>query len=109
MRFNLTVILVGLFLFVQAQQPVRLTMQQVIDLAQSDAPDVLLAETRYSQAYWLFKSYRADLKPQLNLFGTLPNLTRAIESVVQPNGTEQFIQRANFSGNLGLTLQQAIP
>ena len=109
MRFNLTVILVGLFLVVQAQQPVRLTMQQVIDLAQSDAPDVLLAETRYSQAYWLFKSYRADLKPQLNLFGTLPNLTRAIESVVQPNGTEQFIQRANFSGNLGLTLQQAIP
>ena len=50
MRFNLTVILVGLFLVVQAQQPVRLTMQQVIDLAQSDAPDVLLAETRYSQA-----------------------------------------------------------
>ena len=109
MRFNLTVILVGLFLVVQAQQPVRLTMQQVIDLAQSDAPDVLLAETRYSQAYWMFKSYRADLKPQLNLLGTLPNLSRAIELVVQPTGPGQFIQRANFSGNLGLTLQQAIP
>lgn len=109
MRVIYTLVLVCVFYYSDAQQSVRLTMQQVIDLAQSDAPDVLLAETRYSQAYWLFKSYRADLKPQLNLFGTFPSLTRAIESVVQPNGAEQFIQRANFSGNLGLTLQQAIP
>ena len=110
MRFTLTLVLFfGLLMSGSGQESVRLTMQQVIDLAQSDAPDVLLAETRYSQAYWQFKSYRADLKPQLNLFGTLPNLNRAIESVVQPNGTAQFIQRANFSNNVGLTLQQVIP
>ena len=85
-----------------------LTLSEVIALAQSDAPDVLIAKTRMTNRYWRYQSFLADYKPQLSLEATLPNLNRSIIPVVQPNGSIAFRQQAVMTNALELRLQQRI-
>ncbi len=86
-----------------------LNLQEVVALAQSDAPDALLAETRMKNRYWSYQSTMADFKPAITLDGQLPNLNRSIQPVTQPNGKDIFLQRSQMSNNLGLSLQQQVP
>lgn len=86
----------------------RLSLPEVVALAQSDAPNALLAETRMRNGYWAYQSSLADFKPAILLDGTLPNLNRSIEPITQPDGSEIFKQRAQMRNNLNLSLQQQI-
>ncbi|MFN7115692.1 MAG: TolC family protein [Saprospiraceae bacterium] len=93
-----------------AQEPevYRLTLDEVVQLAQSDAPDVQLAKTRLSNFYWQFQSFKADYKPIIGFNATLPNLNRSIQPITLPSGTVSFIQQSFMQNNVGLALQQDI-
>ena len=83
-------------------------LEEIIALAQSDAPDVLLSQTRMKNRYWAYQSVLADFKPAINFVGELPDLNRSIDIITQPNGTDIFLQRAQMRNRLGLTLTQQI-
>ncbi len=93
-----------------AQEPewYRLTLEEVVQIAQSDAPDVQLAKTRLSNRFWSYQSFLADYKPLINLSATLPNLNRSINAIILPDGGEAFIQRSLMSNQVGISLQQDI-
>ena len=80
----------------------ELDLSEVITLAQSDAPTVLIAQTRLSNRYWRYQSFLADYKPQIDLEATLPNLNRSIDRITIPDGTDIFVQRSLISNSLGL-------
>ncbi len=86
----------------------QLNLPQIIELAQSDAPDVLLAKTRFTNNYWRYQSHLANYKPQIDLNSTLPNLNRSIDEIILPNGSAAFVERALMSTSLGLSLRQDI-
>ena len=92
-----------------SQQEIALDLKKVIQLAQSDAPEALLAETRLSNSSWRYQSFIADYKPRLDLFATLPDLNRSIESITLPDGTDKFLNRSLLRGSATLTLRQDIP
>ena len=94
---------------ISGQQSVSLDLEKVIELAQSDAPDALLAETRLSNSSWRYQSFIADYKPLLDLFATIPNLNRSIEAITLPDGTDRFLNRSLLNGSATLTLRQDIP
>ncbi len=99
-----------LILQVKAQdRNYSLDLFQVITLAQSDAPDALLAETRFTNASWRYKSYLANYKPQLDLGATIPDLSRTIDAITLPDGTEKFINRSLLNSSAFTTLTQNIP
>jgi outer membrane protein TolC len=87
---------------------VLLSLPEVVALAQSDAPDALLAETRMKNRYWFYQSILADFKPRITFSGDLPDLNRTIDIITQPNGTDLFLQRAQMRNRLGFSLQQQI-
>jgi len=97
------------FTFLNGQtKTLQLSLSEVVTLAQSDAPDVLIANTRLNNSYWRYKSFLADYKPQINLDAQLPNLNRSIASITLPDGTDAFINRSLMSSSLGLQLSQQI-
>ena len=108
-RFILFLSCILLPLMVNAQQQYDLDLDQVIELAQSDAPSVKLAETRRNNSYWIFQSYKADFRPQIDLVTTLPSLNRSIQPITLPDGAEQFVSRSLLTNEVELTLQQVIP
>ena len=94
---------------VNAQGAYRLTLEEVVALAQSDAPDALLASTRWKRNYWTYQSYLADFKPAVLLnANTLPLFNRSIEPVTQPNGEELYVERAYMENNLNVSLRQDV-
>ena len=94
---------------IHAQGAYRLTLEEVVALAQSDAPDALLASTRWKRNYWTYQSYLADFKPAVLLnANTLPLFNRSIEPVTQPNGEELYVERAYMENNLNVSLRQDV-
>ncbi len=92
-----------------AQKEMQLSLPEVIALAQSDAPDVLLAQTRLSNNYWVYQSALADFKPQINLNIDVPDINRTIDAITLPDGTQSFISRAFMTNGLGVSVSQDIP
>lgn len=87
----------------------KLTLNETIELAQQDAPDIQIAKTSLNNNYWRYQSFLANYKPQINLFANpFPALTRAIESITQPDGTESFLNRSLMRNGVTVALQQDI-
>ena len=89
----------------------QLTLDEVIEIAHEQSPDALSAKNRFLKAFWLMRTSEARLFPQLSLNATIPNFSRAIIPVTQPDGSQAFreISQANtfaelsLSKNVGLT------
>lgn len=96
---------------IQAQNPevLQLDLEEIIALAQSEAPDVLLAETQLKANHWQYQSNLANFKPSINLNADIPTLNRNIEVVTLPTGRDTFLQRAQVSNFAGISLVQQIP
>ena len=92
----------------QTQKTLNLTLKETVELAQTDAPNTLLAATRLSNNYWQFQSFLADYKPQISLNANFPELTRAINSVIQPDGTIKYIPRSLITNSLRFSMAQRI-
>lgn len=92
---------------INAQNTYRLTLDEVVALAQSDAPDALLATTRWKRDYWTFRSYQADFKPQILLSSeNIPVFNRSIELITLPDGSPKYVERSYIDNGLNLSLQQ---
>lgn len=103
----LTVIVCCSQLNAQLDKTIQLTLAQVVELAQSDAPDALLAKTRWETNYWTYQSFIADFKPQIVLHAnTLPGFNRSIESIILPTGEQSFRPRSYMDNRLQLAIEQ---
>lgn len=92
---------------VHAQDTIRLNLKQVIELAQSDAPDVLLAKTRLNNNYWRYQSFLADYRPQIDL-SVNSDFNRSVEGITQPDGGINFASRSLMTNFTGLSLRQDV-
>lgn len=88
---------------------IKVGLSEIIVLAQSDAPDVLIAKTRLSNQYWQYQSFLADFKPQISLTSNnLPSLSRAINVINLPDGSQAFINQSLMRNGLNLQVQQQV-
>ncbi|MCC8170444.1 MAG: TolC family protein [Parabacteroides sp.] len=77
------------------ENTVRLTLEQAIGLAKLQSVDAAIALNELKTAYWEYRTYRADLLPEVNFSGTLPNYRKEYNSYQENNGTYTFV-RNNF-------------
>jgi outer membrane protein TolC len=107
--FFLTCLMVTSYIIsvAQNQEAIQLTLEDVVKLAQSDAPDALLAETRWEGSYWSYQTYLADFKPQIVLnANTLPTFNRSIESITLPTGEQSFKPRSFMENQMNVNIEQ---
>ncbi len=86
----------------------QLSLEQVIEIARSESPDYKLAETRFNNNYWRYRSFKADFLPQIRLNATLPDLNRSIDPIILPDGRENFISRALMRNSVGISVSQPL-
>lgn len=101
--FYITLVLGAFSLSAQAQAR-NISLQSAIQQAQSQSPSYYRAINTAENRYWNYRQFRASLLPQLNLNGSLPNYSSAIDRVTLPDGTFDFPEREQLflSGNLSL-------
>jgi outer membrane protein TolC len=90
------------------KKELKLTLNQVIDLSLQQSPMAKLAATSFKNKYWIYKTYKADYKPQLRLNATLPELTRSYQNVPQNDGSFAFRLRSASTSSLNLNLSQNV-
>lgn len=84
------------------------TLQRIIQIAQSQSPNALQAVNRKENRFWQYRNFISNYRPQLNLSGTLPDFTRSINAITQPDGSDAFRERSQLSLSTQLSLSQAI-
>jgi outer membrane protein TolC len=86
-----------------------ITLQQAIELAQKQGPQAHIALAAREAARQRDRAFNARLLPQLSLQGTAPQYSRAIQGVIQPDGTTLYTPLQQTNSNLGLFLSQQVP
>ncbi len=92
-----------------AQQVQRLTLEEVIRLADEQSPNALMAKHRFRSSYWQYRSFLAEYRPSLTLSGNLPDYGRVFTRVINyDTGEETFRETNSMTNSLSMALRQNI-
>src|SRR3954465_14569974 len=86
----------------------RLTLQQVVELAKANSIAAKQAATTRETKYWEYRTYKSAYQPQLALSGILPGYTKTFSQVQQPDGTILFQPVHYDNSQLQLNFSQSI-
>lgn len=86
----------------------RLTLNDAISQARVYSPAALQAANSLTRSFWSYRTFQSNYLPQLVLTGTLPEYNRAIDQIIQPDGSLAFRTRSIASSYTGLNLNQAV-
>ena len=86
---------------------VRLTMSDVIRIAQESSPQAVQARNTFESASLSYRSYKAEMLPSLSLSSS-PSLNRSTNYVTLPDGSEQYARSNSMRNNLSLDLTQNV-
>lgn len=64
-----------------SQETRRLTLDEVIRLAEEQSPYALIAKHRFRASYWQYRTFVAEYRPALTLTGQLPDYSTAYSRV----------------------------
>ncbi|HLZ89415.1 MAG TPA: TolC family protein, partial [Puia sp.] len=91
-----------------AEDTLRISLQQVVELAKERSIAARQAATVKETKYWQWRVYRSNYQPQLALNGTFPAYSKTFTQVLQPDGTILFQPIYNNNSNLNLSFSQTI-
>lgn len=86
-------------------QPVILSMQSAIDRARTHSVDAELAVNRLKSAYWGYRSYKAELLPEIGIEATVPAYYRQYSPYMNSDGSYSFVSNnyLQMTGQLSVT------
>lgn len=99
-------IMLFMSLAVRAQQ---LTLRDAVSIAQQNSYDAQLAKLAFMSKYWVFRSFQADLRPSINLNGSIGNFDHSFVAVRNyDNGQVAYVNNNSLSNQLTLSVDQKI-
>ena len=92
-------------LSVYAQEKMTLSLREAIGVARGQSLLSRQIKADYSSYMHRYQSFKASLRPQLSLNGTLPSYDRSLLNIVQPDGSYkiQSVRRSFIGSNLEIT------
>jgi len=92
-----------------SQELKKLTLDDVMKLAEEQSPNALMAKNRFRSSYWQYRTFKAEYRPSLTLTGTTPYYSTAFERVWNSQDNTWDYKSTNILRNLGsLALSQNI-
>ena len=98
--------LVGAAENVEGVRPI--TLDEAIVIARSQSVDAAVALNELKTAYWEYRTYRADLLPEVNLSAVVPGYNKAYSSYQQEDGSYTFVRNNYMQMNGQLSIDQNI-
>ena len=81
-----------------------ITLAEAIALARTQSVDAAVALNELKTAYWEYRTFRADLLPEVNFTGTLPNYNKSYSTYQNSDGSYSFVR----NNTLGLSGAQVV-
>lgn len=104
----------GLYIFfggcnnVFASQAERLTLQEAISKARTQSVDAAVALNELKTAYWEYRTYYANLLPEVNFRATLPSYNKSYSAYQESDGAYTFVRNNSLEINGVLSVDQSI-
>ncbi len=107
--FSIVILAVSLTASLRAQEVKRLTLDNVVTLAEEQSPNALIAKHRFRASYWQYRTFKAEYRPSLTLSGTTPDYSTAYSRVWNSTTSQWDYWATNVLQNLAsLALTQNI-
>lgn len=109
-KFSPFLIIAVLLIFsirTEAQEIKRLTLDEVVKLAEEQSPNALIAKHRFRSSYWQYRTFVAEYRPSLTLSGTTPDYSNAYTRVFS-QGSWDYVKTDLFQSMGSLALSQNI-
>ncbi len=86
-----------------------LTLTNAIKIAQENSLDAQIARFSFMSKYWQYRSFKAQLKPSVNLGGTLGNFNHSVVEARDPEtGRVNQVNNNTMTNSLTLSIDQSI-
>lgn len=110
MKKNISLCFVALLLpfALKAQNEHQITLSEAIALARVQSVDAAVALNELKTAYWEYRTFKADLLPEVNLTGTLPNYNKSYNSYQLEDGSYKFVRNNTLGLSGELSVDQNI-
>ena len=89
-------------------QPLRLTLDDCIALARKQSVDAAVDLGELKSAYWQWRSYKADLLPEVSFSATLPSYNKRYTSYQQADGGVSYVRNDYLGMDGSLYISQKI-
>jgi len=86
----------------------QLSLPEAIGLAATQSVDAAVALNELKTAYWEFRTYRADLLPEVNFSGSLPAYNRSFTSYQLDDGSYTYVRNNSLGLQGELSVDQNI-
>ena len=95
--------------FLASSSEIRsISLDETILMARSRSVDAQVAVNAFKSAYWSYRSYRAELLPEVNFNATLPSYAKSYSAYQLENGSYTYV-RNNYLNTYGqLSVDQSI-
>lgn len=106
------ILLLGITLFLKQAlgQVLNMRLDQCIEIAIRQSPEVLKHKHAFLSSYWLYKAYQAGLKPQAVLQTTPIEYSRTfIKRYDYTQNIDIYRPQRYWATSLGLSVSQSIP
>ena len=86
----------------------EITLAEAIALARTQSVDAAVALNELKTAYWEYRTFRADLLPEINFTGTLPNYNKSYSTYQNSDGSYSFVRNNTLGLSGALSIDQNI-
>lgn len=91
-----------------AQEKITVTLAEAIAMARCNSVDGAVALNSLKSAYWQWRSYRADLLPEIKFTTTLPAYHKQYSAYMNENGSYSFVPNNYLQLNGEVSVSQNI-
>lgn len=92
----------------EGEQHRAITLDEAILIARTRSVDAAVALNELKTAYWEYRTFRADLLPEVNFNATLPSYNKKYSSYQQDDGSYTFVRNNYMEMNGSLSVDQNI-
>ena len=85
-----------------------ITLDEAIVIARTQSVDAAVALNELKTAYWEYRTFRANLLPEMNLKATLPSYNKKYNSYQQEDGTYTYVRNNNLQMSGELSIDQSL-
>lgn len=85
-----------------------ITLEEAITLARVQSVDAAVALNELKTAYWEYRTFQANLLPEVNLTATMPSYAKNYSSYQQSDGSYTFVRNNNMQMSGTLSINQNI-
>jgi outer membrane protein TolC len=103
-----TVCFILISLSLKAQDTLVISLEQAIEQSEYSV-DALVAKNQFRAGYWEYRTYRAELLPEVMLNGTIPYYSKSYNEFQNSDGTYGFVSNDYSRINGNLSINQNIP